>query len=86
MDPSYGEKWAGYASGSATTELTFAYLVVEPDISAEDIAALINTLKSNGGTIESAATQAEADLAHDGLGNDPEHKVDSAVGTPGGQR
>ena len=34
LDPAHwGEKWARYESGSGTTELTFAYTVVEPNAS-----------------------------------------------------
>ncbi|MXV81208.1 MAG: hypothetical protein F4007_11245 [Chloroflexi bacterium] len=74
MDPNYGEKWAGYESGSGTTGLVFTHTVVEPNISTQGIAVLANTLELNGGTIASAS--ANAALSHDGLGHDADHKVD----------
>ncbi len=75
MDPAHwGEKWAAYASGSGTSSLTFAHEVVEPNISTQGIAVLANTLELNGGTIRSGG--ADADLAHDGLAHDANHKVD----------
>ena len=76
MDPAHwGEKWAVYESGSGTTELIFAYTVVEPNTSTQGIAVLADTLELNGGTIRSTASDTGADLAHDGLSHDPEHKV-----------
>ena len=75
MDPRYGEKWAVYEGGSGTTTLTFTHTVVEPNLSTQGIAILANTLTLNGGDIESAATDTDADLSHDGLGHDPGHKV-----------
>ena len=72
----WGEKWAGYESGGGTDSLTFAYTVVEPNDSTQGIAVLANTLEANGGTIRSAETEADADLSHDGLDHDPDHKVD----------
>ena len=77
MDPAdWGEKWALYESGSGTAELTFAYTVAEPNESTQGVAVLADTLELNGGTIESASSRLDADLAHDGLDHDPEHKVD----------
>ncbi len=51
LDPAgdRGEKWAVYESGGGTAELTFAYEVVEPDLSAAGGAVLANTLELNGG-------------------------------------
>ena len=75
MDPAeWGEKPAAYQSGSGTSSLTFAHTVVEPNYSTQGIAVLENTLELNGGTIR--AGDADADLAHDGLGHDANHKVD----------
>ena len=75
MDPAeWGEKWASYESGSGTASLTFAHTVVEPNVSTQGIAVLENTLELNGGTIR--AEGADANLAHDGLGHDANHKVD----------
>ena len=77
MDPAeWGEKWAGYASGSGTTTLTFTHTVVEPNLSTQGIAVLENSLALNGGGIESKATDAAADLSHDGLAHNANHKVD----------
>ncbi len=77
MDPAeWGEKWAGYESGSGTTSLTFTHTVVEPNISTQGIAVLADTLELNGGSIQSAASQADAGLSHAGLDHDAEHKVD----------
>ncbi len=77
MDPGHwGQKWVVYESGSGTTDLVFAYEVVQPNESTRGIAVQANTLELNGGAIRSAATQSDADLAHEGLGHDPAHKVD----------
>ncbi len=76
MDPSYGEKWAGYASGGGSTALIFTFTVVEPNFSPQGIAVLANTLELNGGDIESASTDTDADLSHTGLAHDSNHKVD----------
>ncbi len=82
MDPAeWGEKWAAYASGGGTDSLTFVHTVVEPNISTQGIAVLENTLELAGGTI--GADGADANLAHDGLGHDANHKVDWR--TAGGQ-
>ena len=77
MDPAdWGEKWAGYEDGSGTASLTFTHEVVEPNYSTQGIAVLEDTLELNGGSIKSAASDADAELAHDGRDHDPEHKVD----------
>jgi len=76
MDPAHwGEKLASYESGGGD-DMTFAHVVVEPNLSTQGIAVLANTLRLNGGTIRSKATGADADLTHAGLGHDPAHKVD----------
>ena len=83
MDPAHwGQKWAAYEGGSGTTELTFAYTVAEPNESTQGIAVLAKTLELNGGTIESASSRTDADLDHDGLDHDPEHKVDTMLPAP----
>ena len=86
LAPSYGKKWADYAGGSGTTELTFAYTVAEPDRSTRGVAVLRDTLDLNGGAIRSATTAAtDAHLWHQGLSHDPDHMVDwhrSAPGVP----
>ncbi len=80
MDPAdWGEKQAVYESGSGTSELVFAYEVVEPNQSTQGIAVLADSLALNGGAIQSTASQMDADLSHAGLGHDPAHKVDSTL-------
>ena len=83
MDPAeWGTKHAAWESGSGTTELVFAYEVVEPNISTQGIAVLADSLEANGGTIRlasalrSSAPWMTADLRHPGLPHDPDHKVD----------
>jgi len=77
MDPAeWGEKHAGYASGSGSTTLVFTHTVVEPNYSTQGIAVLANTLELNGGVIRSMASHADAELGHTGLGHDANHKVD----------
>jgi len=77
MDPAeWGEKHAGYASGSGSTTLVFTHTVVEPNLSTQGIAVLANSLELNGGVIRSTASHADAELAHTGLGHDSGHKVD----------
>ena len=77
MDPAeWGEKWAGYHSGSGTTALVFTHTVVEPNYSSQGIAVLAGSLELNGGAISSASSQTAAALAHDGLAHDSSHKVD----------
>jgi len=76
MDPNYGEKTAGYASGTGSTALVFTHTVVEPNFSSRGIAVLANTLALNGGSIKSASSQTAASLAHTGLAHNPNHRVD----------
>lgn len=77
MDPAHwGRKDAVYTGGSGTTELTFTHEVIWPNYSSQGIAVLANTLALANGTIRSASSQTDADLAHVGLGHDPAHKVD----------
>ena len=77
LDPSSGEFWANYESGSGTKQLTFAYRVVSPNMSTQGIAVLENTLQLNGGVIESTSTKAAATLDHGELAHDANHKVNS---------
>ena len=77
MDPAeWGTKQAGYHSGSGSSTLVFTHTVVEPNLSTQGIAVLANSLVLNGGTIQSAASDTDANLAHAGLAHDPKHKVD----------
>ena len=82
MDPTWGEFWAGYESGDGTAALTFTHTVVKPNTSPRGIAVLAGTLVANRGAIRSAATGADATLAHAGLGHDPAHKVDWRLSPP----
>jgi len=79
----YGEKWAHYANGSGTTQLTFAYTVVEPDRSTRGVAVLRDSLHLNGGAIRAKATQKNARLRYAGLAHDPNHKVEWLQSAPG---
>ena len=83
MDPNWGEKWAVYVSGSGTTELTFAYTVVEPNNSPQGIAVLQHSLELNGGQISTVASGENANLKHAGLDHNPSHKVDWRLPPPG---
>ncbi|MDE2747136.1 MAG: SwmB domain-containing protein [Chloroflexota bacterium] len=76
MDPAHwGEKIVPYESGSGTDTLIFAHVVVVPNYSVQGITVLADSLVLNGGTIKSAATQLDADVAHPGLGHDGDHRV-----------
>ncbi len=80
MDSADGSTtWAEYSHGNGTTSLRFNHWVVEPDISSEGIAVLEDTLELNGGTLKSTATKDDADLSHDGVGHNANHKVDWTV-------
>ena len=77
MDPADGGRTdAVYSGGSGTTQLTFAYTVIEPDYSSQGIAVIADTLELNGGAITAVVGGADAGLAHTGLGHDADHKVD----------
>ncbi|MCY4518364.1 MAG: fibronectin type III domain-containing protein [Acidimicrobiaceae bacterium] len=76
MDPAFwGTKWANYLSGTGSTSLTFTHTVVQPNFSSQGIAVLADTLKLNGGTINSTSSQTSADLSHSGLSHDANHQV-----------
>ena len=55
---------------------TFTHTVVEPNYAPQGIAVLANSLALNGGTIRSAASSANATLAHTNRPHDSGHKVD----------
>ena len=57
---------ATYASGTGTTELVFEYTLVSGDGSHGYMAVTPNSLALNGGTIRSAESQTNAQLAHNG--------------------
>ena len=83
MDPAgWGQKWAAYEGGSGTSNISFAHTVVQPNFSSQGIAVLANTLELNGGTITSAASQADADLSHPGKAHDPQHQVNWQLSPP----
>ena len=75
-DDGAGERWAAYAYGSGTNNLTFAHDVAWPDQSTAGIAVLRSTLELNGGSIQSVADGEDARLAHRGLDPDSGHMVD----------
>ena len=77
MDPDdeSDDRWAGYDSGSGTSDLVFAHTVVEPDSSPLGIAVPQNTLQLNGATIRSASSALDANLAHTKLDHDSDHRV-----------
>ena len=68
---------AGYLEGTGTTELVFAYEVVNGDEDSDGVSIEANSLSLNGGTIKDASKNS-ADLDHDGLAADSGHKVDGA--------
>ena len=82
MNLTWGEKWAAYEGGSGTNALTFAYTVRPVNATPHGVAVLANTLELDGGAIASAARGTAANLAHAGLGHDPEHKVDYRLSPP----
>ena len=82
MNLTWGEKWAAYEGGSGTNALTFVYTVRPVNATPHGVAVLANTLELDGGAIASAATGTAANLAHAGLGHDPEHKVDYRLSPP----
>ena len=57
---------AAYASGSGMAELVFGYTLVQGDGSHSLMAVTPNSLALNGGTIRSAESQTNAQLAHNG--------------------
>ena len=70
---------AAYASGSGTAELVFGYTLVQGDGSHSLMAVTPNSLALHGGTIRSAESQTNAQLAHNGtvvqLGGSTEPEV-----------
>ena len=80
FDTDDAERWANYASGSGTAELTFTYTVLEVNRSTQGVAVLRNTLELNGGTIRSTATTpVNAHLRYEGLRHDENHRVDAVA-------
>ena len=74
------ERWAAYASGSGTAELTFDYTVAAADRSTWGVAVVRNTLELNGGTVRSTtATPVNAHLRNERLDHDPNHRVNGTT-------
>ncbi len=71
---------ADYASGSASTELTFSYTVASGDSDGDGIAVAADKLTLNSGTIQDAAGN-NAVLTHVTLAAQSSHKVDGVVPT-----
>ena len=73
----YQERWADYASGSGTAELTFAYTVASVNYSTQGVTVLRSGLDPNGGAIRSATAPPEdANLRYESLWHDRDHQVD----------
>ncbi len=83
MDPDGEEFWANYEGGDGTNALTFAYTVVEPDISPQGIAVVANTLELRYGALRYTSSGGPAYLEHRGLGHDASHKVYWWAAPPG---
>ena len=87
---SRGDRWAEYASGSATTALVFSYTVLATDESdANGIAVGVGALTAdhvdlNGGTITVDATGEDASLSYAPLVSDSGHRVNWARPTLSG--
>ena len=77
-------RWADYESGARTETLTFAYTVGHSDRGALGVGVPWHSIDLNGGEIGTvwAWPREQADLAHEGLDHDTNHKVDGAVGPP----
>ncbi len=77
---------AGYASGSGTTALRFAYVVAAGDADTDGISVGASALALNGGTIVDArdgSTAAGLGLGSNTIANASAHKVDGSVeGSP----
>ena len=76
------DRWADYASGSGSTNLTFTYTVSELDRSTRGVAVPWSGLELNGGAIRSkAATPVNAHLRYEGLRHNRDHLVDGVAPT-----
>ena len=69
-------KTAGYASGSGTAALVFAYTVAAGDTDADGISIGANALSVNSGTIKDTAENAVV-LTHTAVSADSAHQVDT---------
>ena len=68
-------KQAIYESGAASSKLVFVYRVGEGDEDTDGINVNANSLLAENGTIRGESGN-DAVLRHEGLGDDPRHKVD----------
>ena len=66
---------AGYLGGTGTTALMFAYEAAEGDEDIDGVSIDAGRIALNGGRIEDAAEN-PAELAHEAVATQPEHKVD----------
>ena len=68
---------AGYLEGTGTTELVFAYEVVDEDEDTDGVSVDANSLSLHGGTIKDPSKNS-AELTHDAVGTQAGHQVDGA--------
>ena len=68
-------KQAIYESGATSSKLVFAYSVAEGDEDTNGVGIEANSLSLEGGTIRGESSK-DALLTHEGLGDDPLHRVD----------
>ncbi len=68
-------------SGRGRDRLGFRYVVQASDRDDDGISIPANALSLNGGSIKGVGGN-EADLSHDAVPDDPEHKVDGSIGAP----
>ena len=72
-------KWATYASGSGTTSLRFAYVVVATDMDSNGIWIQADKLELNSGTIQGVDDDVAATLTYVAPGFQAGHKVDGSL-------
>ena len=81
-----GRRTATYGGGSGTTALVFAYEVADRDSDTDGVGVEADSLSLNGGTIRDTSDN-NAELDHDGLAANADHKVDGvkpALASTGG--
>ena len=72
-------KWAGYAGGTGTTALVFAYVVQAGDLDDNGIYIKENELVLNNGAIQGVDDDVAATLTYALLGAQSGHKVDGSL-------
>ena len=72
-----GPRLAELDSGGGTATLVFVYVVTEDDRDADGVAVGDNAIRLNGASIRNGAGD-DAELAHDGPGQQSGHQVDGA--------